>query len=133
MRRRWVEHASGGYWDFCDWPLRNATVEEIDAWPMPSPDQFDYSVHPRPDPLRHGDFAIWRGNPGVGDIINSNGMLRTMEQVLVDLATDDPAGLRLIDRRTGILLEIARRTLEAGAAGSISSGSARTSAPSAGR
>jgi uroporphyrinogen decarboxylase len=37
-----------------------------------------------------------------------------MEQVLVDMATDDPAGLRLIDRRTDILHEIARRTLEAG-------------------
>jgi len=113
MRRRWVEHASGGYWDFCDWPLKNATVEEIDAWPMPSPDQFDYAAIP--DQIRAcGDFAVGAGNPGVGDIINSNGMLRTMEQVLVDMATDDPAGLRLIDRRTEILLETTRRTLEAG-------------------
>ncbi len=37
-----------------------------------------------------------------------------MEQVLVDLMTDDPVGLRLIDRKNAIKLEVVRRTLEAG-------------------
>jgi uroporphyrinogen decarboxylase len=41
-------------------------------------------------------------------------MLRTMEQVLVDLATDDEAGLRLIARRLTVQLKVMRRTLEAG-------------------
>jgi len=40
-------------------------------------------------------------------------MLRGMEQVLVDLITDDPAGLLLIKRRVDIQLEVLRRTLEA--------------------
>ena len=40
-------------------------------------------------------------------------MLRSMEQTLVDLATDDPPGLRLARRRTAIIAEITRRTLEA--------------------
>jgi uroporphyrinogen decarboxylase len=112
MHRRWVEHESGGYWDYCDWPLRSATVEEIDRWPMPSPDHFDYSVIPaKCDAAK--EYCIIAGGPGVGDIVNSNGMLRTMEQVLVDLVTDDPAGLRLADRRLGIWLEIMSRTLEA--------------------
>ena len=35
-----------------------------------------------------------------------------MEQVLIDLITDDPAGLCLIDRRLEIQLEVTRRTLE---------------------
>jgi len=39
----WVEHSSGGYWDFCDFPLRGATEEQVAEWPMPSPDDFDYS------------------------------------------------------------------------------------------
>ena len=42
IHRRWIEHESGGYWDYCEFPLKNAIVEEIDAWPMPSPDDFDY-------------------------------------------------------------------------------------------
>ncbi len=55
--------------------------------------------------------------PGLGDIINSNGMLRSMEQTLVDLITDDPAGLLLANRRIDIQLEITRRTLEAARGG----------------
>ncbi len=112
IRRRWVEHESGGYWDYCDWPLRDATLEQVEAWPLPSPDDFDYD---RLGELcrQHADYFLMAGSAGVGDIINSNGMLRTMEQVLVDLITDDPAGLRLIDRRTEIMLEVMRRTLEA--------------------
>ena len=37
IHRRWIEHESGGYWDYCDFPLRHATLDEIEAWPMPSP------------------------------------------------------------------------------------------------
>jgi hypothetical protein len=44
IHRRWIAHESGGYWDFCDFPLREATLAEIEAWPMPSPDDFDYTA-----------------------------------------------------------------------------------------
>ena len=27
IHTRWIEHPSGGYWDFCDFPLRNATAK----------------------------------------------------------------------------------------------------------
>lgn len=112
-RTRWVEHPWGGYWDYCEWPLRYATEEEIAAWPMPSPDDYDYSFVDRMCEV-YQDYYIVIGHPGVGDIINTAGMLRTMEQVLVDLITDDPAGLLLIDRNHEIWLEIIRRTLQAG-------------------
>jgi uroporphyrinogen decarboxylase len=26
---RWIEHGSGGYWDFCDFPLKDAGEEDI--------------------------------------------------------------------------------------------------------
>ncbi len=51
------------------------------------------------------------------DIINGTGFIRSMEQVLVDLMTDEEAGLRYIERRNAILLEIAARTLEAAKGG----------------
>ncbi len=113
IRRRWVEHPAGGYFDYCDWPLAEATVEQVDAWPMPDPDDYDYA---RVGELcrRHADYCLVAGGAGTGDIINHTGMLRTMQQVLIDLATDEPAGLRLIDRRLAIDLEVARRTLAAG-------------------
>ena len=39
---RWVEHQSGGYWDFCDFPLANADDETIAYFPVSNPDDFDY-------------------------------------------------------------------------------------------
>ena len=113
IRRRWVEHESGGYWDYCEWPLTHATVEDIAAWPMPNPEDHDYSGVAAACEQQK-DFCVTIGGAGWPDIINGCGMLRTMEQVLVDLITDDEAGLRLVDRRADIQLEIARRTLEAG-------------------
>ncbi len=112
IRRRWVEHESGGYWDFCDFPLREATLEDVERWPLPSPDDFDYQ-QVKPTCERYRDYALIAGGAGIGDIINSAGMIRSMEQVLVDLVTDEPAGLCYIDRRAGILREVMARTLEA--------------------
>lgn len=116
IRTIWIEHSSGGYWDYCDFPLRNATEEEVAAWPLPNPDQFDYS-HVAEECRRNGNFAVHVGHAGLGDVINSTGMLRGPDQVLIDLATDDPAGLLLIQRRTDIQLEFTRRTLEAAKGG----------------
>ena len=117
IHRRWIEHETGGYWDYCDFPLREADEATIAAWPMPSPDDYDYR-DVAAKCARAKDYAVFIGSPGVGDIINSNGMLRGMEQILVDLITEDPAGLLLARRRTAISLEIMRRTLEA-AAGAV--------------
>ncbi len=116
IHQRWVEHGSGGYWDFCDFPLQYATEEEVASWPMPSPDDYDYSQVAENCRLK-AEYAVHAGGAGTGDIINSNGMLRTMEQVLVDLITDDPAGLLLAKRRLDIQAEILRRTLEAARGG----------------
>jgi uroporphyrinogen decarboxylase len=116
IHRRWVEHETGGYWDYCDFPLRDATLEQIQAWPMPNPDHFDYaSIRKACEANR--DYAVVLGGAGVGDIINATGMIRTMEQVLLDLMTDDPAGLCYIDRRLAIQLEVYGRSLEAAQGG----------------
>jgi len=111
-RTRWIEHESGGYWDYCDFPLRDADEEAIAAWPGPSPDRYDYGA--LVESCRQWDgYAVSIGGPGLGDIVNSNGMIRTMDQVLVDLMTDDPAGLALIDRKVEHEVEVLRRSLEA--------------------
>ena len=112
IRRRWIEHESGGYWDYCDFPLKDATLEEVEAWPMPSPDDFDYSqVAEHCRVLK--EYCVCFGGAGYPDIINSTGMIRTMEQVLVDLLTDDPVGLRYIERKSEVLFGIAERVLDA--------------------
>ena len=116
IHRRWIEHAWGGYWDYCDFPLQEATLEEIKAWPMPSPDDFDYA-HIAHQCREMKQYCVVAGSPGTGDIINGTSMIRSMEQVLVDLVSDDTACLCYIDRRHEILLEVTFRTLEAAQGG----------------
>jgi len=111
IHTRWVKNESGGYWDYCDFPLRDASVEEVRNWPMPNPDDFDYcAIKQQCD--KYKDYCIVFGNAGFGDIINSTGMIRTMEQVLIDLITDDPAGIEYIRRKVSIQVEILKRVLE---------------------
>lgn len=111
IHTRRIAHGSGEYWDYCDFPLQEADEETVAAWPMPNPDDFDYSDIPRQCRMFQ-QYAI-NANGGYGDIINGNGMLRGMEQTLVDLITDDPAGMLLAQRRMDIQIEKTRRILEA--------------------
>src|SRR5450759_228743 len=76
IHRRWIEHETGGYWDYCDFPLKDADEEAIANWPMPDPNECDYS----------GVFAQCKRQEKYavclhcfGDLINGNGMLRGME------------------------------------------------------
>ena len=112
IHRRWVEHDTGGYWDYTDFPLKDASLDVVNAWPLPSPDAFDLSEI-MPDCDRYSNYCLVLGNAGVGDIINSTGMLRTMEQVLLDLVNDEPAFFRYVERKTELMLEVLQRVLEA--------------------
>jgi uroporphyrinogen decarboxylase len=116
IHRRWVEHDTGGYWDYCDFPLKDATLEDIEAWPMPSPDDFDYA-RVKETCRQKAEYCLVAGGAGIGDIINSTGMIRNMERVLIDLMEDDPACLRYIQRKVGIDIEVMYRTLEAAEGG----------------
>ena len=110
--RRWTAHETGGYWEYVDFPLQNAGLEEIEAWPLPSPDEHNYSqIEATCD--RFSQYCMVTGGPNVGDIINSTSMIRNMEKTLIDLVNDDEACLRWIDRRLEVQLEILRRTIEA--------------------
>lgn len=114
IHRQWIEHSSGGYWDYCDFPLEQADEETVARWPLPDPDKHDFSgvFEQCKRQEKHGVCLSC-----YGDLINGNGMLRGMEQTLIDLITDDPAGLLLADRRFAIQAEVARRTLEAARGG----------------
>jgi len=116
IHRRWIELESGGYWDYCDFPLRDADEETVAKWPMPSPDDYDYN-HIAERCREMSAYCVFTGEAGLPDIINGTGMIRSMEQTLVDLVLDEPAGLLYIDRRINILHEVTARTLEAAKGG----------------
>ena len=116
VRTRWIEHGTGGYCDYCDFPLQYASDDTIVNWPMPSPDDFDYSQVSRACE-RNKEYAVHIGDAGLSDIINSTGFLFGMEETLVRLATDDVAMATYLDRRLEITLEVTRRTLRASKGG----------------
>lgn len=109
---RYVEHESGGYWDYCDFPLKDADLDMIMNYPMPDPDDYDYAAAAR-EAKQYAPYWVSTGGAGTGDIINRTSMFRNMEQVLIDLMTDNEACLAFMDRRMKIELEILERTLEA--------------------
>jgi uroporphyrinogen decarboxylase len=80
---RWVEHGSGGYWDFCDFPLKDADDEAFAAFPVPNPDDFDYE-----------------------------GQLMGMEDVLCHLQTRNEAALAFIRRRANFQIKLLERLLD---------------------
>jgi len=109
---RYIEHDSGGYWDYCDFPLAEADEAFIADWRFPDPDDFDYAA--LPDMVRHNaEFATHLGGAGLGCIINTAGFLRGMEQTLIDLITDDPAGLLLIRKMMDFQYAVLERELNA--------------------
>ena len=66
---------------------------------MPSPDDCDYGSIAE-QCRKQSDYCRVAGGAGLPDIINSTGQIRTMEQALVDLALEEPAGLLYIDRNS---------------------------------
>jgi len=111
-RTRWIEYREGnGYWDYCDFPLKGATEEQIRKWPIPSPDDFDYSAI-YPQIKKWKNYYLLFGNPGLGDIMNNLGFLFSMEEVLVGISTEQPGILWYIKQRERVELEILQRVLE---------------------
>ncbi|MEG2673245.1 MAG: hypothetical protein RR937_08720, partial [Ruthenibacterium sp.] len=107
---RWVGNESGGYWDFCDFPLADAEEETIANWPVPNPDDFDYDELYEKCKL-YKDKAICFGHQGISDVMNTLGMLRGMENIYMDLALENEGTIALIDRRVQAELGMFERML----------------------
>jgi len=112
IHRRWIEHGTGGYWDFCDFPLQGATLETVRKMPYPNPANYVYG-HIAKTCNDYDDFCLTVGNPGIGDVMNSSGMIFGVEEMLIRMATGDEAWRYYVDRRAEILLENTRQTIEA--------------------
>ena len=111
-RMRWVQHGTGGYWDFCDFPLQDADDGDFDAFPVPDPDDFDYGVALEQAKSYGGRYALHVGHAGIPDVINSNGRIMGMEDVLCHLILGDEAACNFIDRRAAFQLGMLERLLD---------------------
>ena len=108
-----IQFESGEYAEAEYLPLAElTTLEEVEAYSWPTADQYDYStIEEQCDRL--AEFAVCTGGAGTPDIVNGVSRGRGMERVLMDIMTEDPVGVAIIDKRCDVLYERCRRTLEA--------------------
>ena len=90
------------------------TLEQLDRSHFPTADWFDYStIRTQCEALRRQGVAVCFGTAGDMDFINSIARARGTEQVLIDLFTDHPVYLELMEARFRFYFEQHRRALEA--------------------
>ena len=109
---RKVEHDTGYYWDFCDFPLQDAKDEDFYKFPVPDPDDFDYDQALAQARSYEGKYGLFIGNAGIPDIINSNGRIMGMEDILCHLLTNHPAAMDFVQRRASFQFGMMERLLD---------------------
>lgn len=111
---RWVEHKTGGYWDFCDFPLQDADDEEFYTFPIPNPDDFNYDnvLEQAKHITNNLNFALYTGGAGIPDIINSNGRIMGMEDILCHLQLGYEPAIDFIRRRADFQLKMMERVID---------------------
>lgn len=85
-------------------------VEEAESFNWPSPDWFDYDAISRMCRM-FPNKAIATGSFAVQDFINGVAFGRGVEQVLIDIAMEDPVYLYIVEKRHRFFLEVIERTL----------------------
>ncbi len=108
-----IEFGSGAYDEAVCRPLAAMqTLDDVEAHPWPDPDRYDYAtIEAQCDAF--AEYAVCCGGAGVPDIVNGVSRGRGMEQVVMDIVTNDPVGTAIIDKRCEVVYERSRRILEA--------------------
>ena len=89
-------------------------LEDLDRSHFPSADWFDYStVKKQTKELLEAGFAVCCGTAGDMDFINGISRARGMEEVLIDLALDNPVFLEIMQARFQFYYDLHERILEA--------------------
>ncbi len=115
IRKRPMPNEYGDYAEPLGLPYAGwKKVEEAESFSWPDPDWFDYSALPALC-SRFPDSAIATGGYQVQDFINGTAFGRGVEQVLIDIALQDPVFLYIVERRHRFYLEVIERTLRAAA------------------
>ncbi len=114
-RYKYVEFDGGRYLEPAHLPFAGvSSLDELDRSHFPTADWFDYStIRAQCEQRRAEGFAICFGTAGDMDFINSIARARGTEQVLLDLITEDPVYLAIMDARFQFYYEQHRRVLEA--------------------
>lgn len=109
MPNEYGDYMEPASWPYADW----TTVEEAAQFRWPDPEWFEYgSIGAQCNEFP--DRAIFAGGFSVQDFINGVAFGRGVEQVLLDIALEDPVYLYIVEKRHRFYMEYVERILRAG-------------------
>ncbi len=111
--RKPMANEYGDYLEPVNLPYGNWTsAEEAEQFLWPDPDHYDYEAVSRLCD-RYPGKAVFTGSFSVQDFINSIAYGRGVEQVLIDIALEDPVYLCIVEKRHRFYMEHMERILQA--------------------
>jgi uroporphyrinogen decarboxylase len=114
-RYKYAEFEGGKYLESVYQPFADTdSLEKLDRSHFPKAGWFDYStIRSQCEELRRREVAVCFGTAGDMDFINSIARARGTEQVLIDLVSDDPVYLEIMDARFRFYFDMHKQVLEA--------------------
>jgi uroporphyrinogen decarboxylase len=113
-RYQYVEFGTGRYMESCYQPFAGVdTLDKLDRSHFPDADWFDYSTIREQCEKINGEYAICFGGAGDMDFINSISRARGMEEVMIDMMTDNEVFMEIMEHRFKFYYEMHRNALEA--------------------
>jgi len=110
-----ISFGDGSYPEAVYLPFADITdVGQLAEFRSPSPDDLDFNSIPN-QCERYNAFAEVFGSAGFFDFINGIARCRGVEQVLIDIALEDPVYVRLVEQRYEFFMGVIERALRAAA------------------
>lgn len=112
---KYAEFEGGKYLEASYLPFAHVdSLDKLDRSHFPTADWFDYStIKQQCQKIADQGFAICCGTAGDMDFINGIARARGTELVLIDLITDDPVYLEIMDARFRFYYDMHERILQA--------------------
>jgi uroporphyrinogen decarboxylase len=111
VKRRPVTTESGIYFSYEGLPLRNASTADVEHYPWPKPDWFDYASVEK-QITRFNSNAIVAGCPGNVDFLNKTATFIGMEDLMIGLAKKNAVVLNIFDKLAEFYYEYNKRMFE---------------------
>ncbi len=113
---RWKKPESSLYWDPVDWPLKDATIEDLETYPWPDPNDPGRTEDLREKARRlheETDYAIVADMPVLGVFETAGVCLRGIETFMMDLVLNKPFAEALLNKLADLHMELYGRYLDA--------------------
>ncbi len=111
--RRPIRNPAGTYNESVEFPYAEfKTIADVERFRWPKVEWFDYTKVPE-NCEKYTDYALIFGSPGNMDVINGTSFGRGVEQVIYDIALEDPVGLACMEKRFQCCYEISEQALKA--------------------